>query len=194
MAKIIKVGSQKITPNKIANPFRTTRTSTTNPFKYNNFEGNTLQFADVFEGVKPVQTNKMRMVASSVAGSMNKMKSSITEPIVKFVNKVRENIAAFNEIPAVKSFNEVMNTPIEINIKMPNFKGIAAESLATIKEGVSSKMGYLNRDVIEVGKDIRTQWEARMAKIPSRTRYTAETPVAELETALRAELALLGGV
>ena len=194
MAKIIKVGSQKITPNKIANPFRTTRTSTTNPFKYNNFEGNTLQFADVFEGVKPVQTNKMRMVASSVAGSMNKMKSSITEPIVKFVNKVRENIAAFNEIPAVKSFNEVMNTPIEINIKMPNFKGIAAESLATIKEGVSSKMGYLNRDVIEVGKDIRTQWEALMAKIPSRTRYTAETPVAELETALRAELALLGGV
>ena len=135
MAKIIKVGSQKITPNKIANPFRTTRTSTTNPFKYNNFEGNTLQFADVFEGVKPVQTNKMRMVASSVAGSMNKMKSSITEPIVKFVNKVRENIVAFNEIPAVKSFNEVMNRPIEINIKMPNIKNIAVESINNIKEG-----------------------------------------------------------
>ncbi len=194
MAKIIKVGSQKITPNKIANPFRTTRTSTTNPFKYNNFEGNTLQFADVFEGVKPVQTNKMRMVASSVAGSMNKMKSSITEPIVKFVNKVRENIAAFNELPAVKSFHEVMNTPIEINIKMPNIKNIAVESFTNIKEGVSSRMGYLNRDVLEVGKDIRTQWEALIAKIPSRARYTAETPVSELETALRAELALLGGV
>ena len=194
MAKIIKVGSQKITPNKIANPFKTTRTSTTNPFKYNNFEGNTLQFADVFEGVKPVQTNKMRMVASSVAGSMNKMKSSITEPIVKFVNKVRENIAAFNELPAVKSFHEVMNTPIEINIKMPNIKDMAVESFTNIKEGVSSRMGYLNRDVLEVGKDIRTQWEALMAKIPSRTRYTAETPVSELETALRAELALLGGV
>ena len=194
MAKIIKVGSQKITPNKIANPFKTTRTSTTNPFKYNNFEGNTLQFADVFEGVKPVQTNKLRMVASSVAGSMNKMKSSITEPIVKFVNKVRENIVAFNEIPAVKSFNEVMNRPIEINIKMPNIKNIAVESINNIKEGVSSKIDYLNRDVLEVGKDIKAQWEALIAKIPSRTRYTAETPVAELEEAFRAELALLGGV
>ena len=39
MAKIIKVGSQNLTPNKIANPFKTSRTSTTNPFKYNNFEG-----------------------------------------------------------------------------------------------------------------------------------------------------------
>ena len=194
MAKIIKVGSQKITPNKIANPFKTTRTSTTNPFKYNNFEGNTLQFADVFEGVKPVQTNKLRMVASSVAGSMNKMKSSITEPIVKFVNKVRENIVAFNEIPAVKSFNEVMNRPIEINIKMPNIKNIAVESINNIKEGVSSRIDYLNRDVLEVGKDIKAQWEALIAKIPSRTRYTAETPVAELEEAFRAELALLGGV
>ena len=193
MAKIIKVGSQKITPNKIANPFKTTRTSTTNPFKYNNFEGNTLQFADVFEMAKPVQTNKMRMIASSVTGSMNKMKSSITEPIVKFVNKVRENIAAFNEIPAVKSFNEVMNTPIELNVKMPSFKGVT-ESMATIKEGLTSKMSYLNRDVLEVGNDIKARWEALVAKIPSRTRYTAETPVSELETALRAELALLGGV
>ena len=193
MAKIIKVGSQKITPNKIANPFKTTRTSTTNPFKYNNFEGNTLQFADVFEMAKPVQTNKMRMIASSVTGSMNKMKSSITEPIVKFVNKVRENIAAFNEIPAVKSFNEVMNTPIELNVKMPSFKGVT-ESMATIKEGLTSKMSYLNRDMLEVGNDIKARLEALVAKIPTKTRYTAETPVSELETALRAELALLGGV
>ena len=60
MAKIIKVGSQKITPNKIANPFRTSRNSTTNPFKYSNFQGNTLPFeyADVFGGAKS-NTNKL---------------------------------------------------------------------------------------------------------------------------------------
>ena len=127
-----------------------------------------MQFADVFEMAKPVQTNKMRMIASSVTGSMNKMKSSITEPIVKFVNKVRENIAAFNEIPAVKSFNEVMNTPIELNVKMPSFKGVT-ESMATIKEGLTSKMSYLNRDVLEVGNDIKARWEALVAKIPSKT-------------------------
>ena len=58
MAKIIKVGSQSITPNKIANPFRTSRNSTTNPFKYSNFEGNTLQFADVFEGFESKKIGK----------------------------------------------------------------------------------------------------------------------------------------
>ena len=96
MAKIIKVGSQNITPNKIANPFRTSRNSTTNPFKYNNFEGTTLPFelaADVFEGFKPQSTNKLRMIASSVTGSMTRMKNGITEPIVNFVRRVGSGIS-----------------------------------------------------------------------------------------------------
>ena len=51
MAKINKV--ELNLGQKIANPFKTTRKSDTNPFKYSNFEGNTLQFADVFEGFEP---------------------------------------------------------------------------------------------------------------------------------------------
>ena len=95
MAKIIKVGSQNITPNKIANPFRTSRNSTTNPFKYNNFEGTTLPLelaADVFAGTKTEKPNRLKMIATSVTGSMNKMKSSFTESIVNFANRMKERV------------------------------------------------------------------------------------------------------
>jgi len=91
MAKIIKVGSQNITPNKIANPFRTSRNSTTNPFLNNNFEGTTLPFelaADVFAGAKTEKTNRLRMIATSVTGSMSKVKSLIPESVVNFVKRV----------------------------------------------------------------------------------------------------------
>ena len=51
-------------------------------------------------------------------------------------------------------------------------------------------MEYMQKDITDIGKDVHAQWEALIAKIPSRTRYTANTPVAELEAALRAELAM----
>ena len=199
MAKIIKIGSQNLTPNKIANPFKTSRTSTTNPFKYNNFEGNTLPFevaADVFQGTKAKSADKLRMIASSVTGSMNKMRSSITEPIVNFVNKVRGGISHAwdytRNTTAYKKMDEILNKEIELNISMPSFKGIT-DSMTSIKEGISSRMGYLNKDIIEVGKDVKTQWDALIAKIPSRRNYS-NMSVAELEVAFREELALLGGV
>ena len=199
MAKIIKIGSQNLTPNKIANPFKTSRTSTTNPFKYNNFEGNTLPFevaADVFQGTKAKSADKLRMIASSVTGSMNKMRSSITEPIVNFVNKVRGGISQAwdytRNTTAYKKMDEILNKEIELNISMPTFKGLT-DSMTSIKEGISSRMGYLNKDIIEVGKDMRAQWDALIAKIPSRRNYS-NMSVAELEVAFREELALLGGV
>lgn len=219
MAKIIKIGSQNLTPNKIANPFKTSRTSTTNPFKYNNFEGNTLPFevaADVFQGKKAEKANKLRMIATSVTGSMNKMRSSIAEPIVNFVNRVRGGISnawdyaksttftgamsdaaisikdtsvstyramadaavSFKGSKAYRAVADTLNKEIELNINLPQIKG-----LSVIREGITG-----------IGSEMKTQWTNLITKIPSRTRYTAETPVAELEIALREELALLGGV
>ena len=214
MAKIIKVGSQNITPNKIANPFKTSRTSTTNPFKYNNFEGNTLQFADVFEGFQPKQTNKMRMIASSVAGSMNKMKSSIAEPIINFVNRVSgyastawnyakntsftaamsdaaasikdssmstyramaDAAISFKGSVAYRTVADTLNKEIEINI--PQFK-----ALSNLREGITN-----------IGNDMRTQWDNLVAKIPTKTHYTANTPVSELKAAWLEINALEGGI
>ena len=91
MAKIIKVASSTSTP-RIANQFKTSRVSTTNPFKYQNFEGNTLDvsaFADVFEHYSRKEPHGLKLIASSIAGSMHKIKAGITEPIARFVNRVR---------------------------------------------------------------------------------------------------------
>lgn len=197
MSKIIKVGSQNLTP-KIANPFKTSRNSTTNPFKYSNFEGNTLQFADVFEGFEPKHTNKLRMIASSVTGSMNKMRSRIAEPIVNFVNRVRGGISSawnyaketpFSEVPGIKAVNDVLNTPININL--PSMKGLS-NPFAGIKDGISSSVEFLNRDITDIGKGMKSQWDALIAKIPSRKHYSANMSVLELEAALKEELALGG--
>ena len=201
MAKIIKVGSQNLTPHKIANPFRTSRNSTTNPFKYSNFEGNTLPFelaADVFQTKK---SNKLRMIASSVTGSMNKMKSSIAEPIINFVNRTWEYakvtpftvamsdageaiVGAANSIKetrAAKVVSGALNTVTDVlntEIHLPEIK-----ALSSLKEGISSRMESMHEGAIGVGKDLRSKWDSLIAKIPSRTRYTAETPVEELEKA-----------
>ena len=217
MAKIIKVGSQNITPNKIANPFRTSRNSTTNPFLNNNFEGTTLPFelaADVFAGAKTEKYNKLRMIASSVTGSMNKMKSSF-EPIVNFVNRVRGGIshawdyakttsftAAMNDAATsikgsvndkVSAFKEtsaykVLTTDIELNINMPEFKALNA-----LKEGMATRMEAMHEGIVGFSNDMKNQWQALVAKIPTRTHYTENTPVVDLERAWLDIIALEGG-
>ena len=58
MSKINNVGLNL--GQKIANPFKTSRNITTpNPFKYSNFEGNSLPFADVFDGFEQKKVNKL---------------------------------------------------------------------------------------------------------------------------------------
>ena len=216
MAKIIKVGSQNptFTPAKTrkANSIQTHRNSNevTNPFKFTNFEGNTLQFADVFEGFKPRSTSKLRMIATSATGSMNKMKSSIAEPIVNFVRRVRENVSSawtyakntnISDVPVFKRANEILNTPInmpavdkvvEVMNKPIRIEAldIMASKMAGIKEGVASRMEFLNRDVMDVTKELATKWEATIAKVSFRgsQKYSNMT-VAELETHLAAALA-----
>ena len=221
MAKIIKVGSQNPTftsQNKKASFIHTQRNSNemTNPFKFTNFEGNTLQFADVFEGFKPsFKASKLRMVAASVTGSMNKMKSSF-EPIVNFVNRVTgyassawnyakntsftaamndaatsikdtsvstyramaDAAVSFKGSKAYRTVADTLNKEIEININLPQIKGLSA-----IRDGITG-----------MGTEMKSQWANLIAKIPSRTRYTAETPVAELEKAWMDINALEGGI
>ena len=202
MAKIIKVGSQNLTPNKIANPFKTSRSSSTNPFKYSNFEGNTLPFelsADVFEGTKSNSTNKLRMIASSVTGSMNKMRSRIAEPIINFVNRVRGGIVNawdyakntnVSDLAPVKAFNEVMNTPIQLGAFSDSVDNIARgisskleflnTDIVDIGKGISSKMEFLNTDVTDIGKAMSSRWTNLISKI-HHNKISADMPVAELE-------------
>ena len=210
MAKIIKVGSQNLTPNKIVNPFKTSRSSSTNPFKYSNFEGNTLPFelsADVFEGTKTNSTNKLRMIASSVTGSMNKMRSRIAEPIINFVNRVRDawdyaKNTNVSDLAPVKAFNEVMNAPIQLGAFSDSVDNIARgisskleflnTDIVDIGKGISSKMEFLNTDVTDIGKAMSSKWANLISKI-HHNKISADMPVAELEQLWRNEIEL-GGV
>lgn len=157
MAKVNNVGLN--TDQKIANPFKTSRNSTTNPFKYSNFEGNTLQFADVFEGFeqKKSPSFKGKMISASVAGSMNKLKSLLPESIVNFVNRVREyssnawNYAKntnISDLPGIKSIDNMMKTDI-VDIG----KGIS-HSISDMGRGISEKMSFLDTDIVDIGKGI----------------------------------------
>ena len=195
MAKIIKVASTTTTP-KTANLFRTSRNSTTNPFKYSNFEGNTLQFADVFEGFEPKNTSKLKMIAASVAGTMNKIRTGF-EPIINFVNRIGSGITSawnyakntnISDIIPLKSINEFINKPIEIKL-INNI----SESMSGFKVGITEKIGQWTDNVTNIGKDMGEKWNTLISKISTK-KINSDMSVAELEELWKNELALeVGG-
>ena len=198
MAKIIKVGSQNPTftsqKTKKASPIHTHRNSNeaTNPFKFTNFEGNTLQFADVFEGFKPsfkaTPANKMRMIASSVTGSMTKMRTSITEPIIAFAKRVGALASSAKEY-AAQAWDYATST---------TFTGAISDAAHAIKETrVAKKAGEILLTPIEfelpslgIMEKMSGLKEKLMASMPltSRQRY-ANMSVEELRANLIVALA-----
>ena len=213
MAKIIQVGSQNLTPNKIANPFKTSRGSSTNPFKFNNFEGTTLPFelsADVFESKK---SSKLRMIASSVTGSMNKMRSGLSESVINFVNRIRggltntcagvsnawkyaastnfstamsDAVSAIKDNSQLQQINEVLNTPIHI----PAIDALS-DRMASLRGGISSRMEFLNTDVTDIGRAMADKWTVLLSKVKS-NKISADTPVCELREMWIKEIELGG--
>ena len=179
---------------KNVNPFRTSRNSTTNPFQNVSFEGRTLdlEFADVFEAKK---VSKMKMISSSVAGSMNKIRSSIAEPIVNFVNRVREGVSnAWNyakstnisDVAGIKNISKALS-----NINMPNMnigKNIS-ESMSNIGKSISDKMSFLNTDVTEIGKGLSDKWCSLISRVNiHHNKITKDTSVKELRSMWQNEL------
>ena len=210
MAKIDKVSGFNL-GQKIANPFKTSRSmSTPNPFKYSNFEGNTLPFADVFEGFDNKNVsfkgasvgNKMRMISSSVMGSMTKFRSSITEPIVNFVNRVTTGISnAWNyakntnvsDLTPIKNIHNVMQIDV-IDLG----KGIS-NSISNIGKNISEKMPSFNMpslhigsNISGIGKNLSDKWSNMISKIniPHHNRISSDMPVCELKSMWENEIAL----
>ena len=197
MAKIIKVGSQNptFTSQKIkkASPLHTHRNSNevTNPFKFTNFEGNTLQFADVFEGFKPSfkanSANKLRIIASSVTGSMSKMRSSMTESIANFARRVSDWASARKSeilaVPAIKKANEILFTPYYMS-----------DIVSNVREGINSRIESISSSTIDLGNSIKSRWNGLVDSISSigRSKYD-NMSVAELRVCLADALAQ-GGI
>ena len=159
------------TGQKIANPFKTTRKSTTNPFKYQNFEGNTLQFADVFEGFKPKETNKLKLIMSSVAGSMTKIRSSITEPISHFVERISNiweyakntNVTTFG---SYKPITDVLNMDVkDIGNGIKNSIEGKISGITDLGKTLKAKIVNINDDLTGIGKTIAAPWSALISKI-----------------------------
>jgi len=172
MAKIQKI--ELNLAQKIANPFKTTRKSSTNPFKYNDFEGNTLDvsaFADVFEGSTTKPINKLKMISASVAGSITKIRSSITEPIVNFVNRVRSGITS--------AWDYANNTSVS------EFLGLdkLSEKIKSLDlgKGITEKLSLPHINLTEINQSIAGKWAGLIEKI-NQKRISSETPVAELRT------------
>ena len=197
MAKIIKVGSQNptFTSQKIkkASPLHTHRNSNevTNPFKFTNFEGNTLQFADVFEGFKPSfkasSANKLRIVASSVTGSMSKMKSSVTESIANFARRVSDWASTkkteFLATPIVKKTNDILFT-----------KHYMSDIISNAKEGINSRIESISSSTVDLGNSIKARWAGLVKNVSSigRSKYD-NMSVPELRVCL-AEALAQGGI
>ncbi|MBR1775541.1 hypothetical protein IJ750_00510 [bacterium] len=137
MSKISKIDLNL--GQKIVNPFKTARSSVTNPFKYSNFEGNTLQFADVFEGFEPKKVSKLKMITSSVMGSITKLHNSITEPIIHFVNRIKGGISS--------AWDYAKNTNVT---EYGTFKPLT-DCIGSATECISNIM---NTDIVDIGKGI----------------------------------------
>ncbi len=205
MAKIDKVSGFNL-GQKIANPFKTSRSmSTPNPFKYSNFEGNTLPFADVFEGFENKNVSKMKMISSSVVGSMNKFRSSITEPIVNFVNRIGEGIS--------NAWNYAKNTNVSDLVDLEGFNNVMKMDVKDIGKGISNSISEMNRNISDkmpkfsmpsismssmpswnvsssisgLGKGLSNRWSNLVSKIniPHHEKISADMSVCELEARWR---------
>ena len=93
-------------------------------------------------------------------------------------------------MPALDKATEILNKPIRIEAL-----DIMASKMANVKEGVASKMGVLNKDVMDVTKDLATKWEATIAKVSFQGKQKYSTmSVSELENAWKEIDALEGGI
>lgn len=177
MSKINNVGLNL--GQKIANPFKTSRNITTpNPFKYSNFEGNSLPFADVFDGFEQKKVNKLKMISSSVAGSMTKMKSLLPESIVNFVNRVRGGISSawnyakntnISDIAGIKNISEAWNNTMSMDVADIG-KGLS-NSISGLGNSISNKMSFLNKDVTDIGKGLADKWNSLITQCSSQQNH-----------------------
>ena len=187
MSKIHNIGLNL--EHKIANPFKTSRNITTpNPFRNSNFEGNSLPFADVFEGFEPKKVNKFKMIASSVAGSMTKLHSSITEPIARFVSRIKNGVSNawdyakntnISDIKGLRTISRVLNTPIEL--KVPNFGKKISNSFSGISHNFSEKFSNMNQGVLDIRNDLSSKWNSMISNI-NKNRITKDTSVSDLRS------------
>ena len=138
----------------------------------------------------------MKLIAASVAGSMHKIVSGISEPIIKFVNRISGSISSawnyavntnVSDLSAIKSIesglkhaNDFMNKPITI-------PGSAAIDSAF--GGLKAHLGIFNEDILDLGKGISSKWSSLISRIHSEKKSYSGLTVSELESLWKSEIA-----
>lgn len=183
MAKVNNVGLNL--NQKIANPFKTSRTSTTNPFKNSDFEGDisfkgsTLVSAEIFEGYVNKKTNKLKMITSSVAGSMTKLRSFIPESITKFVNRVKTNaINLWNGTTNILN-KDIVDIGKDISNSVSGSISSMGNRMSNIKQDICNKLPSFN-NVTDMSKNLFAKWTNKLNSL-QRIKITKDTSVSELK-------------
>jgi len=143
----------------------------------------------------------MKLIAASVAGSLHKIKSSIAEPIINFVNRVCGSISSawdyakntnVSEIGVIKdmnnglkNFGEIMSKPVDI----PGSE-IIDGAIGGIKKQIGVISGILNTNVLDLGKDISSKWNSMVAKVHANQKISSDMSVSELENLWKSEILL----
>lgn len=204
MAKIQKVDLNL--GQKIISPLKTKRNSSTNPFKYQDFEGNTIDplvCADVLVSFK-AKPNKLKLISSSVVGSMTKLHSGITEPIINFVKRIGSDISSvwnYAKNTSVSDAGKDLATKISGSISsmsdsISNIGNKISDKMPPILKkdvteilGISDRWAVLNTNLTDLGKGISSAWDDLICRIPHHTKITKDTQVEELRAMWEAEIA-----
>ena len=127
------------------------------------------------------------MITSSVAGSMTKIRQSITEPIKNFVKRVGSSMSNVWEyakntnielpkISGLKNITEKIGNTLQMDI---------ADISKSLGDGISGKVSNMTG----LGKTISKEWSKLTSKLSS-NKITSETSVDELRKMWEAEIAL----
>ena len=161
-----KLGTLTINKSTCTNPFEK------NVFKGKSFEGSVLPFADLFEKIKPptleqAKPKKLEMVAGAVAGAINGFKTGfrarVTEPVVQFAHKVRENVAL-----GIDKVKNVKNSLVELKNSMKErlvnvFEHLKPEE--PVEEGGARILSLKHINEKAPVQDLRATWVAENEKL-----------------------------
>ncbi|MCR5266321.1 MAG: hypothetical protein K6E29_06980 [Cyanobacteria bacterium RUI128] len=163
-----KLGSLTFNRSTSTNPFEKTS------FKGRTFKGSVLPFADVFQSIKPVETvkpNKVKMVAGAVISAVADFKTRLTQPIVDFVNSVKEGYGHVKEKIAggVDSIKNAKNSLVEMGKSVKDRVAHVFEE----KVGEPGPDGATILNLKHINeqaslRDLRATWVAENEKIVSK--------------------------